>query len=54
MLECNQSAKDIVGYKWTLSDLKGLSTDNLWTWLNTDGVGYDGDTYLELDKCVEF
>ena len=46
--------KGSCGRYCTLSDLKELSTDNFWTWDKIDGVGYDGDAYLGLDKCVNF
>ena len=45
MVECNQSAKDLAGYKWDLGALKELSTDELWTWANKYGIGYDRDAY---------
>ena len=54
MLECKKLVKDLTGYTWTLGNLKGISTDNFWTWLKTGGVGYDRDAYLGLDKCVNF
>ena len=41
LLELNQSEKDLAGDKWTLGKMKGLSTDNLWTWIKIDGVGYE-------------
>ena len=47
-------AKDLAGVSWTLGDLKELSTDNFWTWDKSDGIGYDIDAYLVLDKCVDF
>ena len=28
--------------------------DNFWTWDKSDGIGYDGDAYLGLDKCADF
>ena len=54
LLECKQSAEDLTGDKWTLGEPKGTSTDEFWTWLKSDGVGYDMDSYLGLDKCVDF
>ena len=54
LLECKQSVNNLLGDKWTHSDLKGISTDNLCTWIKIDGVGYDGDNDLGIDKCVDF
>ena len=54
MLECKHVAKDLAGDKWSLSKLKGMCTDDLWTYLKSEGVGYDRDDYLGLDKCVDF
>ena len=48
MLEYKQLAKDLAGDKWNFSDLKGLSTDYFWTWLESDGLGYEVDAYLGL------
>ena len=28
--------------------------EDFWTWVNKYGIGYDGDSYLGLDKCVDF
>ena len=53
LLECKNSEKDLVGYSCNLGKLKELSTDEFWTWAKSDGIGYDGDAYLVLDKCVE-
>ena len=46
LVEYKQLAKDIAGDKCTLGTLKDLSTDNVWTWENSDGIVYDGDVYL--------
>ena len=46
LLECNKLAKDIVGYKWSLGDMKGISTEYLWTWAKSDGVGYHTDVKI--------
>ena len=54
LLECYKLARGMAGEKWNLSELKGLSMDNFCTWLNSDGVGYEKNAYLVLDKCVEF
>ena len=54
MLECKHLAKDIAGDKRTLGYLKGLYTEDFWTWYNSDGLDYDRDAYLVLDKCVNF
>ena len=32
LLECKQLGKDLVGDKWTLGDLKGISMDDLCNW----------------------
>ena len=45
--------KDLARDEWTLGALKDLSTGDFWTWANKDGIGYDGDAYLGLDKCVD-
>ena len=47
-MDCNHPAKDLVGDKWTVGKLKGISTDNFWTWDKRDGVGYDGYDYLRI------
>ena len=54
LFECKQLGKDLVGDKCTLVNLKGLYIEDFWTWDTSDGVGYDGDAYLVLEKCVEF
>ena len=54
LLECKQLAKYLAGYGWALGDLKELSTDDFWNWAKSDGIGYNGYTYLRLDKCVYF
>ena len=54
MEEYKQSANELAGDKWDLGALKGRSTDNLWDWANKDGIGYDRDAYLGLDKCVNY
>ena len=54
LLERKQSTKDIAVDKWDIGELKGLSTDDLWDWTKKDMVGYDGNVYLEIDKCVNF
>ena len=53
-MECKQSAKDHTGDKWTLSSLNGLSTEEFWTWSKSDGLSYDGDAYLVMNKFVGF
>ena len=52
--ECKQSAKEFSEYKWDLGALKGIFTENFWAWANKDGIVYDRDAYLRLDKCVNF
>ena len=54
MLDCRQSSKDLAGVKWTLGNLKVLSTEEFRTWANSDGLAYDGDAYLGIGKCVNF
>ena len=43
-LDFKQSANDLVGDKWTLGELKGLSTDDFCSWSKRDGLAYDGDS----------
>ena len=46
-MECKHSVKDIAGDKWTLGDLKAISTEDFWDWVNSDGLAYNGDaSYL--------
>ena len=52
LLECNQLAKDLTGDKWTLGELKGISTDDFWNWTKKNGLAYDRYTYLRLKKYV--
>ena len=54
MLGCKQLAKDIAGEKCTLGELKRLSIDDFWNWSKSDRTYYERDTYLGLDKCVNF
>ena len=54
LVECKHSEKDIAGDKWDLGELKGLSTVDLWAWSKKDSIGYDGHTYLGIDKCADF
>ena len=54
LLECKQLEKDITGDKWTLGDLKGLSTEDFWTWEESDRLAYDRDAYLGLKNCANF
>ena len=37
-----------------MGDLSIVSTEELWTWMKTDTIGYDGHLYLAIDKCVDF
>ena len=41
LMTCKQSAKELVGDKWTLGDMNGLSTEDFWNWEKTDITGYD-------------
>ena len=54
LLECNQSVKDITGDKWTLGYLKDLFTEDFYNWDKSDGLAYDGDAYLVMEKYVNF
>ena len=54
LVTCRQLANELVGDEWTLCELAGLSTENLWTWDKTDTTGYDGHPFLAQDKCVNF
>ena len=47
-------AKELAGDEWNLGDLTGISTEDFWTWAKTDTRGYDGNDYLDQDKCVDF
>ena len=51
---CKQSAKELAGDDWTLGDLSRISTEDFWTWVKLDTIGYDGHAYLAIDKCVGF
>ena len=44
LVECRQLAKELSGDEWNLGKLKGLSTDDFWTWVKTDTMEYDGHT----------
>ena len=50
LLECKESGKDLAGDKWTIGELKGLSTEDLCTWDKSDGISYDRGVYLVMDK----
>ena len=54
LVTCKQSAKDLAGDKWTLVNLSGVSTEDFRIWTKTDTIGYDGNPYLAIDKCVNF
>ena len=54
LLECKKSEKDVLGYMWTLGNLKALSTENFWTWDKSDGLAYEGGDYLGIDKYANF
>ena len=53
-MTCKQSAKELVGDEWTLGDPSRVSTEDFWTWVKTDTIGYDGHPYLAIDNCVDF
>ena len=48
LFECKHSAKNLTGDKWTLSKLKGLSTEDFWTWDKSDRLDCYGDAYLVM------
>ena len=54
LIECKQSLKELAGDNCYLDALKGQSTNNFWAWSKKEGIGYDWDAYLGLDKCVGF
>ena len=54
MVTCKQSEKELAGDEWTLGDLSGVSAEEFWTWVKTDTIGYAGNPYLAIDKCVKF
>ena len=54
LTECRESENDLAGYKWTLGNVKAISTEQLWTWDNSDGLAYEGYAYLGFDKCFDF
>ena len=54
MLGFKKLVEDIVGENWILSDLKALSIEELFTWSKSDGLSYDGDSYLVMKKLVDF
>ena len=37
-----------------MGNLSGVSTEEFWTWTNTDNIRYDRHPYLAIDKCVNF
>ena len=49
LLECKQSAEDLGEYKWTLCELKGLSTEDFSNWAKSDELAFDGDAYVVMD-----
>ena len=51
---CKQSAKELAGDDWTLGDLSRISTEDFWTWVKLDTIGYDGHSYLAIDKFFDF
>ena len=53
-MTCRQLVKDLAVDEWTLGDMTRLAAGHFWTWANTDITGYDGHTYLAIDKCVNF
>ena len=54
MLGFKKLVEDIVGENWILSDLKALSIEELFTWSKSDGLSYDGDSYLVMKTLVDF
>ena len=53
-MEFKYSEKNLTGNKWTLSKLKGISTEDFCNWDNIGGLTYDGYAYLVLEKCVNY
>ena len=53
-MTCKQLAKELAGDEWTLGNMSRVSTEDFWTWLKTDTIGYDVHPYLSIDKCVDF
>ena len=53
-MECKKYVKEHTGDKWTLSEIKELTMEKLWTWDKKDGIKNDGYAYLEVDKCIDF
>ena len=33
--------------------MRGVSTEDFWTWTKTDIIGYDRHPYLDIDRCVK-
>ena len=54
LVTCNHLVEELAGDEWTLVDLSGVSTEDFWTLVKTDTIGYDGHPYLDIDKCVDF
>ena len=46
--------KDITGDKWTLGYLKDLFTEDFYNWDKSDGLAYNGDAYLGMEKYINF
>ena len=46
--------KELAEDEWDIGKLAGLSTEDFWTWANTDTKGYDRHPFLARDKCVNF
>ena len=43
LLEYKKLEEYLAGDKWTLGELKGISTEDFWTWDKSDRLAYDGD-----------
>ena len=46
--------KELAGDEQTLGNLGSVSTEDFWTWAESDTIGYDGHAYLAIYKCVDF
>ena len=43
LVVCRQSAKELAGDYWNLSELAGISVEDFYTWDKTYTTGYDGN-----------
>ena len=54
LVACKQLEKELAEDEWDIGKLAGLSTEDFWTWANTDTKAYDRHPFLARDKCVNF